>query len=62
MRQRTLDGLAAFDRAIFRFDNPHAYPAGLSEELFRHREEMRSHEFEIIKQRLSAKNNDNSSG
>lgn len=62
MRQRTLDGLAAFDRAIFRFDNPHAYPAGLSEELFRHREEMRSHEFEIIKQRLSANNNDNSSG
>lgn len=58
MRQRTLEGLAAFDRAIFRFDNPHAYPAGLSEELFRHREEMRSHEFEIIKQRLSA-NHDN---
>jgi len=54
MRQRTIDGLASFDRAIFRFENPHVYPAGLSQALFDHREEMRNHEFEIIKQRLSA--------
>ena len=54
MRRRTLAGLRAFDRAIFRFENPHVYPAGLSQALFDHREQMRSHEFEIIKQRLSA--------
>ncbi|MEJ2057621.1 MAG: hypothetical protein P8X39_07260, partial [Desulfofustis sp.] len=54
MRRRTLAGLAAFDRAIFRFENPHVYPAGLSQALFEHREEMRSREFEIIKERLSA--------
>jgi nicotinate phosphoribosyltransferase len=54
MRERTFENLRAFDRAIFRFDNPHAYPAGLSQELFRHRETMRSHEFEIIKQRIGA--------
>jgi len=54
MRQRTLAGLASFDRAIFRFENPHVYPAGLSQALFDHREEMRNREFEIIKKRLSA--------
>ena len=54
MRQRTLGGLGGFDRAIFRFENPHGYPAGLSQDLFDHREEMRIHEFEIIKKRLSA--------
>ena len=64
IRQRTLTGLEGFDRAIFRFENPHGYPAGLSQELFDHREEMRIHEFEIIKERLSTlnangQNNDN---
>jgi len=54
MRQRTLGGLGGFDRAIFRFENPHGYPAGLSQDLFDHREQMRIHEFEIIKERLSA--------
>ncbi len=54
MRQRTIEGLAGFDKAIFRFENPHVYPAGLSQELFDHREEMRIREFEIIKERLSA--------
>jgi hypothetical protein len=53
MRMRTLSGIREFDRAIFRFENPHGYPAGLSQELHNHREEMRIHEFEIIKQRLS---------
>lgn len=57
MRARTLAGMDDFDRAIFRFENPHVYPAGLSEDLFDHREEMRIHEFEIIKQRLSAMHN-----
>ncbi len=57
MRARTLAGIARFDRAIFRFENPHVYPAGLSQDLFDHREEMRIHEFEIIKQRLSAMDN-----
>lgn len=60
MRQRTLDGLATFDRTIFRFENPHGYPAGLSQELFDHREEMRIREFEIIKERLSALNSNGS--
>lgn len=54
MRNRTLVNLKVFDKAIFRFDNPHVYPAGLSQELFEHREMMRNHEFEIIKQRLAA--------
>lgn len=54
MRSRTLAGLEEFDKAIFRFDNPHVYAAGLSQELFDHREEMRIHEFEIIKERLTA--------
>ena len=53
MRTRTLSGIGQFDRAIFRFENPHGYPAGLSQELHNHREQMRIHEFEIIKQRLS---------
>lgn len=54
MRERTLANLGAFDKAIFRFDNPHVYPAGLSQELFDHREMMRKHEFEVIKQRIAA--------
>ncbi|MEJ2135511.1 MAG: nicotinate phosphoribosyltransferase [Desulfofustis sp.] len=61
MRARTLAGIAGFDRAIFRFENPHVYPAGLSQDLFDHREEMRIHEFEIIKQRLSAMDNNGQS-
>jgi nicotinate phosphoribosyltransferase len=67
MRRRTLAGLQEFDKAIFRFDNPHVYPAGLSQLLFNHREEMRTREFEIIKERLSANQangnmNENDSG
>lgn len=62
MRRRTLAGLGAFDRAIFRFENPHVYPAGLSQALFDHREQMRSHEFEIIKQRLSANDSNHAAG
>lgn len=61
MRQRTLKNLAAFDQAIFRFDNPHVYPAGLSQELFEHREMMRKHEFEIIKERLTKIHNNGQS-
>ena len=53
MRNRSLLGIQEFDRAIFRFENPHVYPAGLSQDLHEHREEMRTHEFEIIKRRLS---------
>ncbi len=53
MRNRSLSGIQEFDRAIFRFENPHVYPAGLSQDLHEHREEMRTHEFEIIKRRLS---------
>jgi nicotinate phosphoribosyltransferase len=56
MRNRTLSGIQEFDRAIFRFENPHVYPAGLSQDLHMHREEMRTHEFEIIKKRLSEMN------
>lgn len=54
IRQRTKLSLTEFDRAIFRFDNPHAYAAGLSQQLFDHRKEMREHEFEKIKVRLGA--------
>ena len=53
MRNRTLAGLASFDKAIFRFDNPHAYAAGLSQALFEHRQLMREQEFEKIKNRLA---------
>ncbi len=52
-RQRTLAGLATFDRAILRFDNPHAYPAGLSQRLFERREAMRAEEFTKIQQQLA---------
>ncbi len=57
MRSRTQTGLATFDSAIFRFDNPHAYAAGLSQALFKRREKMRDHEFEKIKVRLAATQN-----
>ncbi len=53
MRSRTLAGLASFDKAIFRFENPHAYAAGLSQALFEQRQLMREHEFEKIKNRLA---------
>ena len=62
MRERTMTSLQSFDKAIFRFDNPHAYPAGLSKELFDHREMMRTHEFEIIKRRLEESRNSGASG
>ncbi|BDD89015.1 nicotinate phosphoribosyltransferase [Desulfofustis limnaeus] len=42
MRQRTLDGLAGFDRTILRLLNPHSYPAGLSEKLYQRRETLRA--------------------
>ncbi len=57
MRQRGLTNLTMFDRAIFRFDNPHAYAAGLSERLFERRELMRDSHFEIVKARLTAAHN-----
>jgi hypothetical protein len=57
MRQRTQASLATFDPAIFRFDNPHAYAAGLSQTLFERRQEMRDHEFERIKNQLAAAEN-----
>ena len=53
MRQRTLANLASFDNAIFRLDNPHAYAAGLSQNLFERREAMRASEFEKIKGKLA---------
>jgi len=57
MRSRVLTSLATFDRAIFRFDNPHAYAAGLSQALFERRQMMRDHEFEKIKIRLATAHN-----
>ncbi len=54
MRQRSLANLATFDRAIFRFDNPHVYAAGLSQRLFERREKMRESLFETITARLGA--------
>jgi len=57
MRNRTQKSLGTFDRAIFRFDNPHAYAAGLSQTLFERRQIMRDHEFERIKNRLAAAHN-----
>lgn len=57
MRHRTQVSLATFDPAIFRFEYPHAYAAGLSEALFERREMMRDHEFERIKIRLEATQN-----
>ncbi len=56
MRRRAQRSLATFDRAIFRFENPHSYAAGLSPALFERRQRMRDHEFEKIKMRLSAAN------
>ncbi|MGB3211808.1 MAG: nicotinate phosphoribosyltransferase [Desulforhopalus sp.] len=53
MRSRTQSSLAGFDKAILRFDNPHAYAAGLSQALFERREAMRDQEFEKIKTRLA---------
>jgi nicotinate phosphoribosyltransferase len=57
MRCRTQASLATFDRAIFRFDNPHTYAAGLSQALFERRQMMRDHEFEKIKVRLATADN-----
>jgi nicotinate phosphoribosyltransferase len=57
MRSRTLTSLMTFDPAILRFDNPHAYAAGLSQSLFERRQMMRDHEFEKIKVRLAAVHN-----
>ncbi len=49
MRHRAQAGLTGFDRAILRFDNPHAYAAGLSLALFERRQMMRDHELAKIK-------------
>jgi nicotinate phosphoribosyltransferase len=57
MRQRTQASLATFDPTIFRFDNPHAYAAGLSQTLFERRQMMRDHEFERIKNQLAGAEN-----
>lgn len=57
MRCRTQASLDTFDRAIFRFDNPHAYAAGLSQALFERRQLMRDHEFEKIKVQLATAHN-----
>jgi len=54
MRQRTLEDLASFERAILRFDNPHAYATGLSHGLFLLCQQMREHEFDRMRDRLSA--------
>jgi hypothetical protein len=54
---RAQASLATFDLAIFRFDNPHAYAAGLSQTLFERRQLMRDHEFEKIKVQLTAAHN-----
>jgi nicotinate phosphoribosyltransferase len=62
MRDRAQESLATFDRAIFRFDNPHAYAAGLSQALFERRQMMRDHEFEKIKIRLATLANANKNG
>ncbi len=63
MRSRAQTSLATFDPAVFRFDNPHAYAAGLSQALFERRQMMRDHEFEKIKFRLAmAENNGHDNG
>jgi nicotinate phosphoribosyltransferase len=63
MRNRAQTSLVTFDQAIFRFDNPHAYAAGLSQALFERRQTMRDHEFEKIKVRLAtAQNNRQENG
>ncbi|MBE0586014.1 MAG: nicotinate phosphoribosyltransferase [Desulfofustis sp.] len=56
LRQRTLAGLAAVDRAVLRFDNAHAYAAGLSEKLFARRERLRSEAFANIQRRMTGSN------
>ncbi|MBT8360210.1 MAG: hypothetical protein KJO32_04580, partial [Deltaproteobacteria bacterium] len=53
LRKRTRENLAAFDPAIFRFDNPHAFAAGLSQTLFERREEMRDRQFEENRKKLT---------
>jgi nicotinate phosphoribosyltransferase len=63
IRQRALANLATFDRAILRFENPHGYAAGLSQDLHERREKMRDSHYEVVKARLSANhNNDSPSG
>ncbi len=57
MRQRTLANLATFDRAIFRFDNPHVYAAGLSPSLFERREKIRESHFAKVTARLGTLDN-----
>jgi nicotinate phosphoribosyltransferase len=54
IRARTQENLRRFDPAIFRFDNPHAYAAGLSHRLHERREAMKAHEFELIKAHLAS--------
>ncbi len=55
MRLRTQASLTTFDRAIFRFDNPHAYAAGLSQALHNRRQMMREREFEKMKSSIGKK-------
>ena len=57
IRQRALANLATFDRAILRFENPHAYAAGLSQQLHERREKMRDSHYEVVKARLAANHN-----
>jgi len=59
IRQRAKMSFSSFDRAIFRFDNPHAYAAGLSQALYDRRQRMQDHEFEKIKERLVTVHNSN---
>jgi nicotinate phosphoribosyltransferase len=54
LRKRARENLAAFDPAIFRFDNPHAFAAGLSHSLFERREEMRDRQFEENRIKLTS--------
>lgn len=53
IRKRTQTSLASFDQAVLRFDNPHAYAAGLSQDLFERRQAMRDRDFEKIKVQLA---------
>ena len=62
IRRRAQTSLATFDLAIFRFDNPHAYAAGLSQNLFERRQLMRDHEFEKIKVQLTTAHNNGHNG
>ena len=54
LQKRTRKNLAAFDPAIFRFDNPHAFAAGLSQTLFERREKMRDRQFEENRKMLTS--------